>query len=253
MSETQQRHTPTTDDSAAGSADRKNLSVRLDGEESLKLKALAYDYGSCSQSAVIREYIAEHYDQVFGDLDPDAVDRGAIPDDQLRQIINGADARNVVDEEYLVDTDSEADTDDVAASDGGVMVSPGSYSMTLGPVELAQSGPELTWDKLRGVVADDGHWSDDLVIHPDRVPSEELKSSHKYTPRVIVAMLRHKASAHDFIAGWAVDETIDEYLLGLQDRHDEDEGRRYIHTTYRPKIVEHLYETPSPTGDGYFI
>jgi len=69
--------------------------------------------------------------------------------------------------------------------------------MTLGPAELQQSGPELTWSQLRKSVKDDTHWNEDLVIHPDRVPTDELKSSHKYTPRIIAGILRHKATDYD--------------------------------------------------------
>jgi len=59
-----------------------NLSVRVDTERKAKLEALAHDYGDCSQSAVIRQYIEEQYHHVFGELDPEALASGHITDEQ---------------------------------------------------------------------------------------------------------------------------------------------------------------------------
>lgn len=147
----------------------------------------------------------------------------------------------------------ESDTSGAeVANDGGTMISPGSYSMTLGPNELRQSGPELTWEKLKDAVSDDGHWSDKFVIHPDRVPTDELKSSHKHTTRIIVAMLRHEATANGFVTEGMVDDMIDKYLVPVCNRADDHAAREYIHETYRPLIEDHPYETPAPNTQGYF-
>jgi len=124
--------------------------------------------------------------------------------------------------------------------------------MTLGPAELEQSGPELSWSRLRKSVKDDIHWSDELVIHPDRVPADRLKSSHKYTPRIIAGILRHKATDYDLVPDSTITDTIDEYLCSLHDRLNEHAGRQYIHETYRPLIEDHLYESPSPDSNAYF-
>jgi len=59
-----------------------NLSVRVDTDRKAKLEALAHDYGNCSQSAIIRQYIEEQYHHVFGELDPEALASGHITDKQ---------------------------------------------------------------------------------------------------------------------------------------------------------------------------
>jgi len=41
--------------------------------------------------------------------------------------------------------------DNPVDTDGGATPTPNNYSMTLGPAELQQSGPELTWSQLRKV------------------------------------------------------------------------------------------------------
>ena len=229
-----------------------NLSVRVDTERKAKLEALAHDYGDCSQSAVIRQYIEEQYHHVFGELDPEALASGHITDEQKRQIINGASPEDVVDEAFLLTPEDEDIQNSPVDTDGGAIPTPNSYSMTLGPAELRQSGPELTWTQLRKSVSEDGHWGDDLVIHPDRVPSDELKSSHKYTPRIIAGILRHKATDYDLVPDSTITDTIDEYLCSLHDRLNEHAGRQYIHDTYRPLIEAHLYASPSPDSKAYF-
>jgi hypothetical protein len=226
--------------------------VRVDTERKAKLEALAHDYGNCSQSAVIRQHIEEQYHHVFGELDPEALAGGQITDKQKRQIINGASPEDVVDEAFLLTPEDEDIQNSPVDTDGGAIPTPNSYSMTLGPAELRQSGPELTWTQLRKSVSEDGHWGDDLVIHPDRVPSDELKSSHKYTPRIIAGILRHKATDYDLVPDSTITDTIDEYLLSLHDRLNEHAGRQYIHDTYRPLIEAHLYASPSPDSNAYF-
>jgi len=228
-----------------------NLSVRVDSERKAKLEALAHDYGDCSQSAVIRQHIDEHYHTVFGELDPEALASGHITNEQIRQITTGTASKDVVDESHL-STEDEAQPTNPVDTDGGATPTPNNYSMTLGPAELEQSGPELSWSQLRKSVRDDTHWSDNLVIHPNRVPTDELKSSHKYTPRIIAAILRHKATDYDLVPDSTITDTIDEYLLSLHDRVDEHDGREYIHETYRPLIEDHLYASPSPDSQAFF-
>jgi len=229
-----------------------NLSVRVDTERKAKLEALAHDYGDCSQSAVIRQHIDEHYHQVFGELDPEALATGHITDEQIRQLTTGSSPEDVVDAAYLITPEDEAPPTNPVDTDGGATPTPNNYSMTLGPAELEQSGPELSWSRLRKSVRDDTHWSDELVIHPDRVSTDELKSSHKYTPRIIAAILRHKATDYNLVPDSTITETIDEYLLSLHDRVDEHAGREYIHETYRPLIEDHLYKSPSPDSKAFF-
>ncbi len=229
-----------------------NLSVRVDSERKAKLEALAHDYGDCSQSAVIRQHIDDHYHQIFGELDPEALASGHITDEHIRQLTTGTDPEDVVDEAYLITPEDEAPPTNPVDTDGGATPTPNNYSMTLGPAELKQSGPELSWSRLRKSVQNDTHWSDDLVIHPDRVPTDELKSSHKYTPRIIAAILRHKATDYDLVPDSTITETIDEYLCSLHDRLDEHAGRQYIHETYRPLIEAHLYASPSPDSKAFF-
>ena len=229
-----------------------NLSVRVDSERKAKLEALAADYGDCSQSAIIRQHIDEHYHTVFGELDPEALASGHITDEQIRQITTGTDPETVVDEAYLNTSQNEASEANPVDTDGGATPTPNNYSMTLGPAELQQSGPELSWSQLRKSVRNDTHWSDELVIHPDRVPTDELKSSHKYTTRIIAAILRHRATDYDLVPDATITETIDEYLLSLHDRLDEHAGRQYIHETYRPLIEDHLYGSPSPDSKAFF-
>ena len=230
-----------------------NLSVRVDSDRKAKLEALAADYGDCSQSAIIRQQIDEHYHQVFGELDPEALASGHITDEQIGQLTTGSSPEDVVDEAYLSTPENEAQQTNPVDTDGGAVPTPNNYSMTLGSAELEQSGPELSWSRLRKSVQNDTHWSDDLAIHPDRVPTDELKSSHKYTPRIIAAILRHKATDYDLVPDLTITETIDEYLCSLHDRVDEHAGRQYIHETYRPLIEDHLYASPSPDSKAYFI
>ena len=229
-----------------------NLSVRVDSERKAKLEALAADYGDCSQSAIIRQQIDEHYHKVFGELDPEALAIGHITDEQIGQLTTGTDPEDIVDQSYLITHENEAQPTNPVDTDGGAVPTPNNYSMTLGPAELEQSGPELSWSRLRKSVQNDTHWSDDLVIHPDRVPTDELKSSHKYTPRIIAAILRHKATDYDLVPDSTITETIDEYLCSLHDRVDEHAGRQYIHETYRPLIEDHLYASPSPNSKAFF-
>ncbi|WP_088902101.1 ribbon-helix-helix protein, CopG family [Halorubrum lacusprofundi] len=84
-----------------------NLSVRVDTDRKAKLEALAHDYGNCSQSAIIRQYIEEQYHHVFGELDPEALASGHITDKQKHQIINGESPEDIVDRSFLLTPEDE--------------------------------------------------------------------------------------------------------------------------------------------------
>jgi hypothetical protein len=152
-----------------------------------------------------------------------------------------------VDDDLRLDDDAEVPA---TAQDGGTLThQPERFATMLGPQELAQSGPALEWGELREIVADDGHWSDDLEIHPDRVQPGTLKSNHKLASRIVAAMARSTANG-GIVPGPVLDELIEDSLGHLHDRADTAAGRQYIVDTYEPLVRHHLWFLPHPDNRG---
>lgn len=230
----------------------QRLSHHVNSHEKAQIEVLADHHFGCSLAEVVRTVVDETYTQLFGDLDPEAIVDGRVPSDLVEDVSCG----EVEPEEVAESVGSDVALDDVGerqrepAADGGAVPHPSSYHANLSPVELARQGPTLSWSDLREAVADDGHWSDDLEIHPDRVPERELKSNHKYTPRIVAAMCRARATG-ELIPGDVLDDVIDEHLMHLHDRHDVHAGRQYVRDTYVPLVEEHLRSNPSATATAY--
>ncbi|MCL9818375.1 hypothetical protein [Natronocalculus amylovorans] len=234
-------------------ATARTISARMSGTQKLMLEALAYDHADASQAAVLREFIIQGYSQVFGNIDPVALAEKITPE-QKQRIIQGEDPRDVVDDEYLLEdlrTCVDREDGQELVSDGGAKPHPSSYTVTPGPSDLGCAGPAYTWDQLKNAVSDDGHWSEELDIHPNRVRQSSLKQSHKYTSRVVVGILRSQ-SYDGLVTRELLDDVIEEYLVPFHDRVDDAAGRKYIFETYEPLITEHLYESPAPGANAYY-
>lgn len=212
-----------------------------------QLKVLAADKYECSQSAAIQEIIQAEYHQTYGDLDTQTIQEDRIDDETLEAVKTGE-----VDPAELDDAvrSNGGETQRVAASDGGVEPHPESYHPTVGPDELQEPGRELTWDELKDAVADE-RWSEDLVIHPERVPDDELRQRHKPTSRVLAAIAR-AWNATDMVSGDDLDDIIERYLSHQHDRFDHEEGMAYLNETYRPKITAHLWASPKVDSEIYY-
>lgn len=236
--------------------DKRCVTARLNPTRKAKLEALANVCYRGAQADVIRTWIDEQYDLIFGDLNPDAIEDGRIPESTAEQFVAADEDPRELADDLGIDSSVRLDTDQEvvpAVADGGAAVAqPESYSAMLSPSELRQSGPALEWEDLREIVADDGRWSDSLTIHPDRVPDSELKSNHKYASRVVAAVARHEA-VDGILFESDLRDLVDEHLLHLHDRADERAGKQYIRSTYLPLVADHLWPHPDPRKEFFFV
>lgn len=232
---------------------KRSITARLNPTRKAKLEAMAGIYYQGAQADVIRRWIDEQFNIIFGDLDPTALLDGRVDETDARQVMKDVD----VDADERIDAagiddDLRMDEDDqvaAVAQDGGTLThQPERFETMLGPQELQQSGPALEWDELREIVADDGHWSETLEIHPDRVQPGTLKSNHKLTPRVIAAMAR-SIGGGGYVEYDDVVELVDEQLSHLHNRRVSKDGKQYIRNTYLPLVAEELIQHPNPTID----
>jgi len=215
------------------------IKVYVTPEEKQQIDTLAAEHFESSQSAAMRQLGLDTYHQLYGDISSRAIQERRVDEETLAAVKVGDLATDTLDEALRYTGD---DIPSMPTADGGATPHPSSYSATLTRHELAQAGTQLTWEDLKDAVSDE-RWDDDLAIHPDRVRPETLKQNQKYSARVVAAVARHDA-ADGVLPGARLRELVDGYLLHLQDRADEEEGRRYIHETYTPLITQHFYEGP---------
>jgi|GEM_PF-2318674 len=242
--------------------DNKQTTKLSDVEKSM-LEVLSEGH-DCSQSAYIRDIIVERWKENCGDVHPKIFNRH---DMDIEAFLRGEIDPDEVNDGFKMDGDSPAK---VPASDGGVgaAVSPGNHTPTQTPVDLAKSGPELTYDELKDAVTK--HWDDDLEIHPDRVRASEavefltddcedysedpyaLKSSRATVSKVLAGILRTHG---DEVPEQIVEETILKYTSHQITRADKKAGERYKVERYTEALVEryeYLIPHPDPLKDMYY-
>lgn len=237
----------------------KKILVRCSDEEYAKLEALAAKKFDCSMAEAARTSWTELFFRAFGDLDADALLDGRIDDADVEALNEG----DLTHEDFSEDVrDVDGDQPDLTVSaDGGVKPSPNSYQATYGPQDVANSGPELPWNKLSDTV--DLYWSDTLEVHPDRVPTapsesqlksgdpNRLKQVNRVTPKVIAGMCRSVAT-NEVVPGDTLTTFIDDYLSHLNRRKDQAAGREHLHANYRERVGEYLYAHPDPAKDVFY-
>jgi len=226
------------------------------------LEALSTHLYGCSESASIGELIEDKYYQTFSDVKPRELDGPHFDEADIEALIAGDLGTDGLDAELRIN-----DAPDVAVptADGGAKPSPDSYSALPGKQSLKQSGPVLAWEDLKEIVSDNGRWSDDLEIHPDRVPEydpdsevskeEQMRLRTKPEPasKVLAAVARYEADVDGRVTGETVDDLIREFVFPLHEWADEDAAWRYFQDTYREKVGEHFWEHPNPAVDLYFV
>lgn len=228
----------------------KNVRVRTTEENKNKLGVIAETVYRSSMSDAVRTMGDELYHSFFGTIDPDAIAENRIPQEQIEALLAKEIEPSDIDDKYHVGDDDDDCDSPVVVSDGGVARSPSSYKSTLTPTELRKSGPELSWEALRDVVADeDGYWSGDLRLHPDRVSAETMKSNRQKVPRILAAMARHEAGDDGIIMALDLKSLVRDHVTHLlRSRRDDSEGRSWIVNQYFERTVEHLYPHPNPAS-----
>lgn len=239
-----------------------NVSASLNDLEKGKLEKLADVVHESSQSGVIRHWIDENYHDHFGDIHPDALERSDVDEEALA---DGTTRPDEIDDDLKISGDGPAQ---VPASDGGIATRqhPESYTPTYTPDELAESGPELTWDELQDAI--NRHFDDGLTIHPDRVRRSSdvevgadgsysddeyaVLASQRPVAQVLAGILRHHG---DVVDEKLVDAMIRQYTEHQIKRADTEAGREYKIRTYKQLLVdefEYLVPHPDPTESKYF-
>lgn len=212
------------------------LSIHVTDLEKKQIEALAEIY-DCSQAAAGRMLFTNAYNDIFGQIHPEALERHDVDIDAL---VRGEIDPDDVDDELKMDS---GEAPKVPAADGGMSVtmSPSSHSATQTPNGLAKTGTELSWDELRSVVK--SHWNDEFQIHPDRVGTDVLKSSREMSAKILAAILR---SEEDVIVDHLIEERIEEYLGHQIDRPEDeyDEALQWKMNRYKPLIIDHLEAHP---------
>lgn len=218
------------------------FTIKLSDVEKQVVEKLSDAY-DCSQSAAARMLFSTHYQELFGEIHPEAFDRH---DMDMAEILRGEIDPDEVDDELKMTGES---TPQVPAADGGLgaSVTPASHTPTQTPTDLEKAGPALSWDELKDAV--DSHWGEEFEIHPDRVEPERLKNSHDVCAKIIAAVLRHE---QDVIAGPLIEQRIEDYLGHKVTRADYDSGLEYKIDQYKPQIVEHLQDHPNITVETYY-
>ncbi len=220
------------------------LSIHVTDIEKKQIEALAEIY-DCSQAAAGRMLFTNAYNDIFGEIHPEALERHDVDVDAL---VRGEIGPDEVDDELKMDAD---EAPKVPAADGGmsVSVSPSSHSATETPHGLAKAGPQLSWDELREAVK--SHWNDEFTIHPDRVGTDVLKSSREMSAKILAAVLR---SEEDVIVDRLIEDRIEDYLGHQIDRPDDeyDEALQWKISRYKPLIVDHLEAHPGTRTDLHF-
>jgi len=220
------------------------LSIHVTDLEKKQIEALAEIY-DCSQAAAGRMLFTNAYNDIFGNIHPEALERHDINVDAL---VRGEIGPDEVDDELKMDTD---EAPKVPAADGGmsVSVSPSSHSATETPHGLEKAGPQLSWGELREAVK--AHWNDEFKIHPDRVGTDVLKSSREMSAKILAAVLR---SEEDVIADQLIETRIEEYLGHQIDRPEDeyDEALQWKISRYKPLIVDHLEAHPGTRTDLHY-
>ncbi|ELY68858.1 hypothetical protein [Natrinema versiforme] len=228
--------------------------TKLNDTEKSKLEKLAEAH-DCNQSALMRQWIEESWEENFGDVHPDAFDRH---DMDIGAIVSGEVDPGEVEDKFKMDGEQ---TPSVPAADGGLgaAVSPASHTPTQTPTGLAKAGPALSWDELKEAV--ERHWDPDegdedgeestvgFEIHPDRVEPESLKNNHEVCAKIITGILRHE---QDVIAGPLIEQRIEDYLGHKVTRADYESGLEYKINQYKPQIIGHLEDHPNITVETYY-
>ena len=218
------------------------VSIHVSELEKKQIEAVATVY-DCSQAAAGRMLFSSAYEDIFGSIHPDALERHDVDVDAL---VRGDLDPEEVNDELKMDRDG---TPKVPSADGGLAsaVEPSSHSPTQTPQDLAENGPALSWEELREVV--NRHWDDELRIHPGRVGTEVLKQKPEISSKVLAAMLRCE---EDVIVDDLIETRIEEYLSHHIDSHDYESALQYRITTYKPKIIEHLEAHPGTRTDLHY-
>ncbi|WP_276257161.1 hypothetical protein [Halomontanus rarus] len=227
-----------------------SVTVQVNDLEKRKFETLAEAYDS-SQAGVGRHLVDRAYHELFGDLHPKALERHDI---DINALVRGEISIDELPDDCKMGGDGPAK---IPATDGGASANfkPSSYSATHSPAELAQSGPQLSWDKLKDAV--DRHWSDELEIHPDRVFEGDddrdgvLKQRPKYAARILAAILRSKG---DVVTQGEIDLTILKYTDHQIDRAPDEykAGKEYKKEKYGGLITRYFVPHPDPLEEKYY-
>lgn len=220
------------------------FTIKLSDVEKQVVEKLSDAY-DCSQSAAARMLFSTHYQELFGEIHPEAFDRHDL---DIKAVLHGEIDPEEIDDKYRMDSDS---TPSVPAADGGIgtSVSPASHTPTQTPTDLAKAGPALSWDELRDAV--DRHWSSDeddedshpgFEIHPDRVEPERLKNNRNVCAKILAAIIR---SESDAVSLELIEQKVEEYLGHKITRADYERGLEYKIDQYEPLIREHFVSHPN--------
>lgn len=226
--------------------------TKLNDTEKGKLEKLAEAH-DCNQSALMRQWIEESWEENFGDVHPEAFDRH---DMDIGAVLSGEVDPGEVEDKFKMDGEQ---TPSVPAADGGVgaALSPASHTPTQTPTGLAKAGPALSWDELKEAV--DRHWDPDeddgeestvgFEIHPDRVEPETLKNNQNVTPKILTAIIR---SEEDVVPEVLIEQRIEDYLGHKVTRADYDAGLKYKINQYKPLIIDLLEAHPGTRTDMHY-
>lgn len=221
-----------------------NVTIQVNDLQKKKVEQVAAAY-DCSQSAAGRLLFEQAYNELFGTIHPDALERHDVDTDAL---VSGDLEPEAIDDDLKLEGDEPAS---VPTTDGGTTqrVQPSSYTPTYTPQDLACSGPALEWDELKDAV--DSHWGPELSIHPDRVDKDAntLRANVAVSAKIIAALIR---AEHDEVSEQFVDAKILEYTEHQIRRADTEAGREYKTEQYRPYVLEQFIDHPDPTSDTYY-
>lgn len=218
------------------------ISIKVNDVEKKQIEALAEVY-DCSQAAAARMLVTNTYDELFGSIHPEALERHDV---SIDAIVRGELDPEDVDDALKMDSDGPAQ---VPAADGGSVarMAAASHSPTITPQELADSGPTLSWSELKDAI--DRHWGPELEIHPDRVEPETLKNNRDLVSKILSGILR---SESDVVVDMLIEDRIREYLTHQVTRHDTEAGLEYKIDQYKPLILERLEAHPGTRTESYY-
>ena len=237
-----------------------NVTIQVNDRQKKQVERVAQAY-DCSQSGAGRLLFEQAYNDLFGSIHPDALDRHDVDFDAL---VSGELEPDAIDDDLKMDSDGPAK---IPTADGGTMarVQPTSYTPTYTPQDLATSGTELTWDELKDAIS--RHWSDTLAIHADRVrPSAQvettadgsyshdeyaLKANQRIVTKILVGMLR---SEGDVVTETDIERVIMQYTDHQITRSKQNykAGKQYKKDTYKPLITDYFVAHPDPLKDEYY-
>ncbi|WP_129113865.1 hypothetical protein [Halegenticoccus tardaugens] len=221
---------------------KKTNQIKVYGDDRDKTMIEAVAAGlDCSEAAAGREAIERLFTELYPDLEWTDVAEGRV---------SAADLQALAQDEFTVDDLELGNDGDYEPTDRD----PARYSTPVTPDQLASPGAKLTWQTLRDAVADPvagGLWSDELVIHPDRVGARTLRQRHVPASRILAGLARSQA-VNGVVRAETLDELVETYAMHLTNRMDDTRGREHIRTEYGRILRTQLWADPRPTSDLYY-